>query len=153
MTPLRPLARRGLQSALLIVLGISLLSLFFGAANPSPIVPVIQTATVLLTVFALVLPTFGVRRRGSAVKRDELAHLSADLRAIRSQSAESDGPKRREIESHLATLLALKQHAAAAREWPFDLGTLGRFLLFAVIGVGSWLGAAAVERLPDLLLG
>ena len=153
LTPLTPLAGRGLQSALLIVLGISLLSLFLGTGDPSPMVPVIQTATVLLAAFALVLPSLGVRRRVRAAKRDELAHLSAELRAIRAQGAATEGPKRREIESHLATLLALKQHAGAAREWPFDLGTLGRFLLYAVIGVGSWLGAATVERLLDLLLG
>ena len=101
---LTPLAGRGLQSALLIVIAISLFSLFLGTGDPSPLVPLTQTFTL-------------------------------------------------EIESRLATLLALKQHVGAAREWPFDLGTLGRFLLYAVIGVGSWLGAATVERLLDLLLG
>jgi hypothetical protein len=153
LTPLTPLARRGLQSALLIVLAISLFSLFLGTGNPSPLVPVTQTATVLLAAFALVLPSLGVRRRVRAAKRDELARLATELRGIRAQGAATEGPKRREIESRLATLLALKQHVGAAREWPFDLGTLGRFLLYAVIGVGSWLGAATVERLLDLLLG
>ncbi len=153
LTPLTPLARRGLQSALLIVLGISLLSLFLGTGDPSPLVPVTQTATVLFAAFALVLPSLGVRRRVRAAKREELAHLSAEIRSVREQAAATEGPRRREIESRLATLLALKQHLGAAREWPFDLGTLGRFLLYAVIGVGSWLGAATVERLLDLLLG
>ena len=72
---------------------------------------------------------------------------------MQAQRAPKEGPEWREIESRLATLLALKQHVAATREWPFDLGTLGRFLLYAAIGVGSWLGAAAVERLLDLFLG
>jgi hypothetical protein len=144
LTPLTPLAGRGLQSALLIVLGISVFSLFL-TGDPSPLVPMTQTATVLLAGFALVLPSLGVRRRVRATKRDELARLSAELRAIGAQGAAT--------ESRLATLLTLKQHVGAAREWPFDLGTLGRFLLYAVIGVGSWLGAATVERLLDLLLG
>jgi hypothetical protein len=153
LTPLMPLAGRGLQSALLIVLAISVFSLLLGTGNPSPLVPVTQAGTVLLAAFALVLPSLGVRRRVRAAKRDEQARLSAELRAIRAQGAATEEPKRREIESRLATLLALKQHVGAAREWPFDLGTLGRFLLYAVIGVGSWLGAATVERLLDLLLG
>jgi hypothetical protein len=143
LTPLTPLAGRGLQSALLIVLGTSVFSLFL-TGDPSPLVPVTQTATVLLAGFALVLPSLGVRRRVRAAKRDELVRLSAELRAIRALGAPTE---------RLATLLTLKQHVGAAREWPFDLGTLGRFLLYAVIGVGSWLGAATVERLLDLLLG
>jgi hypothetical protein len=153
LTPLAPLAGRGLQSALLIVLAISFFSLLLGTGDPSPLVPVTQTATVLLAAFALALPSLGVRRRVRAAKRDELARLSAELRAIRARGVATEGPKGWEIESRLATLLALKQHAGAAREWPFDLGTLGRFLLYAVIGVGSWLGAATVERVLDLLLG
>ena len=153
LTPLTPLAGRGLQSALLIVLAISFFSLLLGTGDPSPLVPVTQTATVLLAAFALVLPSLGVRRRVRAAKADELAGLSAELRAIRARGVATEGPKGWEIESRLATLLALKQHVAAAREWPFDLGTLGRFLLYAVIGVGSWLGAATAERLLDLLLG
>jgi hypothetical protein len=153
LTPLAPLAGRGLQSALLIVLGISLFSLILGARGDiSPLVPMIQTATVLLAAFALVLPSLGTRRRVRAAKREELARLSAEIRAVQAQRAPMEGPEWREIESRLATLLALKQHVAATREWPFDLGTLGRFLLYAAIGVGSWLGAAAVERLLDLLL-
>lgn len=154
LTPLTPLAGRGLQSALLIVLAISILSLIFGTGGDiSPLLPMTQTATVLLAAFALILPSLGVQRRVRAAKREESAHLSAEIRAVRAQRAAREGSEGREIESRLATLLALKQHVEATREWPFDLGTLGRFLLYAAIGVGSWLGGAAVERLLDLLLG
>ncbi len=82
-----------------------------------------------------------------------LAESLAIAPGVRAQRAATQGPEWREIDSRLATLLALKQHVETTREWPFDLGTLGRFLLYAVIGVGSWLGAATVERLLDLLLG
>ena len=91
--------------------------------------------------------------RPGVANREELGRLEADLRPVRVQGAAPQGSEWREIESRLATLLALKQHVGATREWPLDLGTLGRFLLYAVIGVGSWLGGAAVERLLDLLLG
>jgi len=148
LTPLTPLARRGLQSALLIVLAVSLFSLILGAGNISPMVPVLQAATVFLAALAVALPSLGIRRRVQIAKRDELARLSSEFRAIRTQRPESW-----ETESRLATLLTLQQHVETTREWPFDLGTLGRFLLYAAIGVGSWLGGAAVERLLDFLLG
>ncbi len=153
LTPLEPLARRGLQSALLIVLAISLFSLIFGLGNVSPLVPVTQLGTVMLAAFALARPSLGIRRRIRAAKREELARISAELRIVRAQSAAMQGSGGREIDARLATLLSLKEHVETTREWPFDIGTLGRFLLYAVIGVGSWLGAATVERLLDVLLG
>jgi hypothetical protein len=153
LAPVAPLARRGLQSALLIVLATSLFSLIFGVGDISPLVPAMQTATVMLAVFALARPSLGIRRRVRAAKREELARVSLELRAVRAQRAATPGADWREADSRLATLLALKQHIETTREWPFDVGTLGRFLLYVVIGVGSWLGAAAVERLLNLLLG
>jgi hypothetical protein len=39
------------------------------------------------------------------------------------------------------------------REWPFDAPSLARFSFYLLIGLGSWLGAAAVERLLDAALG
>jgi hypothetical protein len=154
LAPLAPLAGRGLQSALLIVLALSVFSLIFGAGGEiSPLVPGVQTATLLLAAFALVLPSLGVRRRVRDAKREELARLSREIRSVRARQAAGDAPETRQGEARLATLLALRRHVETARELPFDLGTLGRFLLYAVIGVGSWLGGAAVERLLDLLLG
>lgn len=153
LRPLEPLAGRGLQSALLIVLAISLFSLILGVGSMSPLVPVVQTAIVLLAGLALVLPSLGVRRRLRGAKREELTRLSGEIRAVRARRGAAGGPEERALESRLATLLALRQHVEATREWPFDLGTLGRFLLYAAIGVGSWVGGAAVERLLDLLLG
>jgi hypothetical protein len=152
LTPLTPLAGRGLQSALLIVLALSLLSLVLVGDDISPLAPGGLAGTVLLAAIALALPSLGGRRRVRSAKREELARLSGEIRAVRTQRAAMDGPEWPEIESRLATLLALKQHVEVTREWPFDLGTLGRFLLYSAIGVGSWLGGATVERVLDLIL-
>jgi hypothetical protein len=127
--------------------------LTFSLGNVSPLVPVTQLGTVILAAFALALPSLGIRRRIRAAKREELARISAELRMVRTQSAATQGSGGQEIDSRLATLLLLKEHVETTREWPFDIGTLGRFLFYSVIGVGSWLGAATVERLLDLLLG
>jgi hypothetical protein len=35
--------------------------------------------------------------------------------------------------------------------WPIDVSTLLRFGLYLVVGLGSWLGAAFVERLVGLV--
>lgn len=146
--PLEPLARRGLQSALLIILAISIFSLILGAGDASPLVPYTQLSTLLVAGFALALPSLGVHVRLRAGKRAEVARLNTQLRTLRARG--DDAPR---DDARLVTLLTLRAQAEGAREWPFDLGTLGRFGLYAAIGVGSWLGGALAERLLDLLLG
>lgn len=142
--PLAPLARRGLQSALLIVLGISIFVFVNSIGSPSSILPYTQAGMVAVAAAALVLPSLGVHKRLGKARREALARLSAEIRAAR------DDPQALE---RRAALLTLRQHTEAAREWPFDLGTLGRFALYAGIGLGSWVGGALVERLLDLAIG
>lgn len=153
-TRLSPLARRGLQSALLIVLGISIFSLVYRVDNLSLAVPVAQVLTVFLAAVALLLPSLGVHRRLRAARREELADVSRELRALRAEGAgAASGPAGAPGVPRLAALLTLRQQLESAREWPFDLGTLGRFALYAAIGLGSWLGGALVERLVDAVFG
>lgn len=141
---LAPLARRGLQSGLLIVVGVSIFSLVYALGYVSPAVPFFQVLTIGMVGLALALPSVGVHRRLRDAKRDELRRLGDELRAAREGSAET---------ACLAALLTLRQHTQSAREWPFDIGTMGRFALYAAIGVGSWLGGALVERVLDLVIG
>jgi len=54
--------------------------------------------------------------------------------------------------AELPGLLALETRIAAVREWPLDASTLLRVGLYVTLGIGSWLGAAAVERLLDRVL-
>ena len=51
--------------------------------------------------------------------------------------------------ARLPGLLALESRLEAVREWPFDTSSLARFGLYLLIGLGSWIGAAMVERLID----
>ena len=52
----------------------------------------------------------------------------------------------------LGNLVAYQALVRSVREWPFDLRTVSRSALLIVLGVGSWLGGAIVERLLDVLL-
>jgi len=40
----------------------------------------------------------------------------------------------------------------SVREWPFDLSIVSRSGLLILLGAGSWLGGAVVERLLNRLL-
>ena len=52
----------------------------------------------------------------------------------------------------MADAVAYEARVASIPTWPFDVSTLVRFAFYVALGLGSWLGAAAVERLLDLVL-
>ena len=53
----------------------------------------------------------------------------------------------------LANLLTLRSHLEEVREWPFDTSVIVRFAVYLVTPLGSWAGAALVERLVNAFLG
>ena len=53
----------------------------------------------------------------------------------------------------LANLIAYYQLIDRTREWPIGAANLFRFFMYLLIGLGSWPGAAVVERLLDSTLG
>ena len=63
------------------------------------------------------------------------------------ESAEATPP------GHFADLAAYETRIASIATWPFDLSTLVRFALYVALGLGSWLGAAVVERFVDAVVG
>jgi len=93
------------------------------------------------------LPLARLRARIAAAKRAELLvvnGLLADARAKLVGGAGSAG--------RVADLVAWRALTLGVREWPVDAGTLARSALFVLLGLGSWLGGAVVDRLLDAAL-
>jgi len=57
------------------------------------------------------------------------------------------------VDARLSNLLAYRALLAGVRTWPFDLSTWVRFAVYVMLGLGSWLGGALVERLLGRALG
>ncbi len=152
LVPLAPFVRQGLRSALHAVVLVSLISLLFIDAGRIGWYLFAQAFVLAAAVAGLVLPVRGVHTRIRQEKRVRLAELRAEIRAderaLRGDEAEAERAARR-----LPALLALEARIDAVREWPFDASSLTRFALYVAIGLGSWLGAAAVERMLDAVLG
>jgi hypothetical protein len=152
MQPLAPFAQQGLRGALLVLLFVGV-----GAAGlvgqTAVLGTALLTAVALLAIgiAALLLPVTGLRARLRAEKLGQLralrAGLDADRADVLARAAGADAAAAR-----LPGLLALEARIEAVREWPFDLPSLLRFALYVALGLGSWLGAAGVERLLDLAL-
>jgi hypothetical protein len=142
--PLAPFARKGQRSAWLWILVSSCVSLFWLGGQPS-LVNGLALAIALGTIaLAFGLPLARVQRRIAAAKRSELLHVNRLLAQERLHLAAGGG--------RMADLVAWRGLVESVREWPVNTGTLLRSGLFVLLGVGSWLGGAVVDRLLDAAL-
>jgi hypothetical protein len=149
---LDPFAHRGLQSALTWIIFSIIFSLFWlgDSASQQNIRLIIVLSLMATTGFAV--PLLGVHAKIKAAKYLELDRLRDEIRNERSvvtdklSSAQSSNPK-------LANLITYYHLIEQVREWPIDAANLIKFFIYTIIGLGSWLGGAVVERLLDNSLG
>lgn len=141
-------ARRGLRSALTWVLFSCLFSLFWFGGNAAQANLPLLVLTLTMASAAFALPVTAVRNNVLTVKRAELERLGEEIRGERERAFAP--PSRQSNPSpRLANLIAYYRLIESAREWPTDAANLLRFLLYMLLGLGSWLGGAVVERALD----
>ncbi len=91
---------------------------------------------------------YPLHRRIRAEKQSELARIRAAI--ARESDARIAGD---EDWAPRGDLIAYKQEIDRVSTWAFNTPTVFRFVLYVSLGVGSWLGAAFVERWLGTLLG
>lgn len=150
LAPLAPFGRRAQRNVSWWMLLSAFLSLHYaGRGWAGSLLPV---AMVLLAGFAcaaFVLPQIGARRRIRARKALEREQATAAMRAARAHALDARGGE----PGRLADAIAWETRVAAVRDWPIEAPTLLRLALFVAIGLGSWVGAALVEKLLGRVLG
>ncbi len=151
LRPLQPLVRFGLRLVLLWAIWFAIMATFWLGpdlghwSNALGLLPLFAIA-----VAALVVPVRGVHRRVRGAKQTELDRLTQEIRRERENLlGGSGGPE----SPRLANLIAYRSLIENVREWPFDLSNLVRFGLYMTLGVGSWVGAALVERVLGRAFG
>jgi hypothetical protein len=94
------------------------------------------------------IPLYPLHRRIRAAKQGELSRIRAAIR--RENEARIAGD---EDWATLAHLIVYKKEVEEVSAWAFNTPTVLRFALYVSLGIGSWLGAAFVERWLGTLLG
>jgi hypothetical protein len=152
-TPLAPFGRRALRNVLLWMLLAAFLSLtYLGEGWASDLMPFALVSLAGFALAAFQLPLVGAHRRICALKMAELARIRGAIREAREETlAHSAGAQ--SAGGRLSDLVSYEARIAAVAEWPIDASTLLRLGLYLAIGLGSWLGAAVVERLLETALG
>ena len=149
--PLSPFGRRGLRSVLLWMLYTLFYSSLYAGSWAADVLPLVLISFAAFAFTAFLLPVLGAHRRIRQARDLELARVREGIQTTRDALLVS-GP----VEmpgGRLADLVAYEARISAVRAWPFDTPMLLRFGLYLVIGLGSWFGAAFVERLLDRTLG
>ena len=146
-----PLVRAGQRSIVAWVLMTTIFSLYWvsdTAARANVILP-FAIAGVLVWVF--VAPLTGVHRAIRATKQRELERVADAIRRVREQVLAAR-PGDASTGVSLADLVAYHRLIDEVREWPIDVPGVLRIAAFLLVGLGSWLGGALVERGLDTLL-
>lgn len=148
---LAPFARRGMRSALAWILCVSLVSLFWLSPAAGSNNGVIVAVTLVLVGVQAIAGVAGARASVHTAKADRLRAIDALIRdeGERALRSGSDGA----ADARLANLVAYRGYVAGVAEWPLAAQSLVRFALLALLGIGSWLGGAVVDRIVDAALG
>ncbi len=149
-TPLAPIVRPGLRSALTWVLCSSLLSLFWLGPSAAQSNSFLIPAILILVLMIFFVSIAGARANIRDTKQRALDDLA---RAIRDRGDATlrgvppgEGPS-------LADLVALHGFIERVREWPLGAPAAARGALIGLVALGSWGGAALVELFIERALG
>jgi hypothetical protein len=145
-------ARKGLRSVVVWVLISSAYSMFWVLDSAGQANVVLAIGMLALVTVALVAPTRGVHRRIAAAKAAELARVSDAIRSERSATLAPRNADAPPEDARLGNLIQYQEFVKSIREWPFDVSIVARSVLLIVLGAGSWLGGAIVERMLGLAL-
>jgi hypothetical protein len=121
------------------------------AANPGgSIVGAIVNMLMMLAlaVTALVLPVWGIHVRLRDQKLKELRVVRTHIQDEQNKVVSAKG----DTGNRLIGLLAMEVRVERVNVWPVDIGSFAKVGLYLLLGIGSWVGAALVERLLESTL-
>lgn len=147
--PLRPFAQIALRQSLQWSVFLAAMS----AITYAPAISVYSMSPLLLggifiTLISFIMPLRAIHGRMVAEKQSGIQRAGAAIAQARLALDQGDANAAARLSAELAWRGAL-QHA---HEWPLDLGTVTRLLLYLGIPIGGWIGSALVEQGLDKVL-
>lgn len=145
-------ARKGLRSVVVWVLVSSTFSMFWVLDSAGQTNVLFPVGVLVLVTAALVAPTRGVHLGIVAAKQAEQTRVAEAIRVESARTLAERDPAAPPEDARLGNLIQYQEYVRSIREWPFDLSIVARSILLIVLGAGSWLGGAIVERLLEVVL-
>jgi hypothetical protein len=111
---------------------------------------IIGSSTLVLAVLVLLAPVFGVQKRVSEAKQQELIWINEQIAGLRAGFAEAQTGRK---SGDLADMVAYRGLIENVPDWPFTGSTYVRLLIYALIPLASWgVGIVAEEFIGRLIL-
>lgn len=107
--------------------------------------------TLAAAFFVFSRPMLRAHRVLKQAKHRDLVRLRGELRR-HEKALRQDGEAARDAALMLPALIALETRLERMREWPLDLQTAGRLILYAAIPLGSWFCAGVVNIALEVLI-
>lgn len=149
--PLMAFGRMAVSATLVMIGSLAALSLMWlgGTNSPWAVLPgsILACGAML---FLLLVPIAPLRSRISDSKTVALQDVQQAIDAA--TPSDLKGAATEDL-NRLNPLLVLRAELQRISEWPFDMHVLARFGLYLVIVPMTWVGAALIENLVDLLIG
>jgi hypothetical protein len=144
-----PFVRKGLRSVAISLVFSSLFSLFWLGESAASVNPVLFTVVLVFSTTMFYAPLAAFRTTVKQAKRRELEGVDREIEKERGPLLEGRSPD----SARLGSLVAWRGLVDGVDEWPLTAPAAIRFGLFILLGLGSWLGGALVERGVDALMG
>jgi hypothetical protein len=141
-----------LKNSLLILGWAAITSLFLMEEGFGSIILTGWISCIAIVTAAFLGPVLGIRKQIVKAKKKELGWCDDNIERSRDQF-KSQGISTSDAPPQLGELIVYRQYIDNLSEWPFDVSTILRLLLYSLIPIGSWLGGAMVERTVDTFLG
>lgn len=148
----RPFLRQALRTALLVLVFVGLVSVHFVDTGSGWIAIAVVVGLMVVASTVALMPMLGFHRLVGGEKQRALQQVRKAMSRhgdrLYGHAASPEVPN-----EPLADLVAMEKRLADVAEWPVTLSGASWLVVYMFIGLGSWLGAAMVERLLDQWLG
>ena len=143
---LAPFVRQGMQTVLVWLGFIAVIALTLVNQRMGVVIAFNVLVALVVSVTTLVLPLWGIHEQLVDAKANELDWVRETIREERQRLREG-GEVGSAAAARMPGILAYEARVEGVREWPFDVPTLLRLMLYLALPLVSWIGGAFVERL------
>jgi len=148
--PLDASILHGSRSAFLSVVFLGLVSVHFVDPGTGTIAAGVLIILFVVGVAISIVPVFGAITQLQDTRDLQVDRIQKERAVEEAKMLASDGTY---VPGRMADLVALEKHLGEQRITVFRISNLVRLLIYALIGLFSWLGAAAVSVFVEKLLG
>lgn len=148
--PLDVAIQHGSRSAFLSVIFLGLVSVHFVDPGTGAIAATVLSILFFAGVAISSVPVVGAIARLQDTRDAQVERLQSERAEEEAKMLRNDGSYQ---PGRMADLVALEQHLVDQRITIFRVSNLVRLLIYAVIGLLSWMGAAAVSVFVESLFG